>query len=351
MKNTNKVAIVLLNLGAPDSNKAIAPFLINLFSDPAILPMSKIARWFLARYITFKRLPEATKSYNQIGGHSPLLANTIKQAEALDSVLNTNSSSQFKSFIAMRYWHPFTDTCALEVSKWQPNKIVLLPLYPQYSTTTTESSIKEWSKVSKLYNLNKIATHSICCWPTNEGFIASSAEKIKKSIARINPSNKNWHLLFSAHGLPYDFIEKFGDPYPYHIKYSAEAISKYLKLKKSQWSISFQSRVGNTTWLQPYTEDKIIELAKNKTPIIIYPISFVSEHSETLIELDLTYRELAYTNGAQSYTRVPTVDTDSVFINGLAKLINSSLSGDSCAYTRQCPDFSKACFRRPQFIE
>jgi ferrochelatase len=315
-----KVAIVLFNLGGPDSLKAVQPFLFNLFNDPAIISILNPIRWLLAKFISFKRAPVAKQIYSHLGGSSPLLTQTIDQATALERQFN--KSNQVKTFIAMRYWHPLSNETAKAVKNFGADRIVLLPLYPQYSTTTTGSSITEWQRVAKKFGITA-PTSAICCYPQEIGFIESIVNATRVSF--IEASNKGKpRILFSAHGLPQKIVDK-GDPYPDHVQMTAVEVVNMLQISDLDWVVCYQSRVGPLKWIGPSTDEEIGRAAKDNVPIVVVPIAFVSEHSETLVELDIEYRELAASLGVPAYYRVGTAYITPNFISGLKRLVTIAL--------------------------
>ena len=310
-----RIAIVLFNLGGPDSLDAVQPFLRNLFSDPAIIRLPGFLLLPLARFISSRRASKAKEIYRQIGGSSPILGQTEAQARALEAALGHDE--EWRAFVCMRYWHPMTEKVVQRVRKFGPDWIVLLPLYPQYSTTTTGSSFKAWRATVARLNT---PTHSVRSYQTDEGFISASVELVKQGLAAAG--DKPVRLLFSAHGLP-ERIIKAGDPYQSQVEETARAIAA--RLGNVDWVVCYQSRVGPLKWIGPSTESEIRRAAADKVGIVLYPLSFVSEHSETLVELDIEYRHLAEKAGVTTYVRVPTVGTHPLFIGGLAKLVRSAM--------------------------
>jgi protoporphyrin/coproporphyrin ferrochelatase len=331
-----KTAVVLFNLGGPDDIAAVRPFLFNLFSDPAIFRLPAIARLPLAFLVSRLRTKKAVPIYQQLGGGSPILPNTEKQATALQECLGDG----FKTFIAMRYWQPRAIETALAVSDYKPDKIVLLPLYPQYSTTTTASSLKEWYKVARQAGLHNIPTSALCCYPTDEGFIAAQVQSIKTELDKI----PNARVLFSAHGLPEKVVAD-GDPYQWQCEQTAKALANELGLV--DWVNCYQSRVGPLQWIGPSTAEEIERAGREKKSIIIVPMSFVSEHSETLVELDIDYKNLAAKSGVPQYGRAATVMAANPFIQGLAaqvrKLVDNKQALCSHVGVRICPYQFKGC--------
>lgn len=318
-----KTAVVLFNLGGPDSQQAVAPFLFNLFKDPAILRLPQPFRSLLARWISKRRAPSARAIYAQLGGGSPILSLTEKQAAALSLALEGDSADhEYRVFIAMRYWHPFSDETAARVKEWSPDRIVLLPLYPQFSTTTTGSSLKAWEKAAKKAGIN-VPSHAICCYPLAAGFQKAVAGLLRQARAGEAEGNKRARVLFSAHGLPKKIIAA-GDPYEWQVNETVKGIVAALGDPALDWAICYQSRVGPLEWIGPSLDSEIDRAARDGVPVIVVPVVFVSEHSETLVELDITYRALAEKRGVPAYTRVPAVGTEAPFIQALAGLVHGA---------------------------
>jgi len=305
-------AVVLMNLGGPNSPASVRPFLYNLFSDPAIIdlpgPLRRPLAWLIAR----QRGRVAGEIYAYLGGGSPLLANTEAQARALEAALGP----EYRCFIAMRYWHPLTAEAVAAVKAWQPEEIVILPLYPQFSTTTAGSSLAAWHAEARRQGL-ACPTHEAPPYPTEPGFIAALAGHIDEQLADLSGPAR---LLLSAHGLPLKIVRK-GDPYPEQIESTAAAVIDALEHRPEDWRVCYQSRVGPLAWLGPSVDDEIRRAGQDGVGVVIAPISFVSEHSETLVELDRDYRRLAESSGVPFYRRAPTVGTDPRFIAGLARLV------------------------------
>jgi ferrochelatase len=311
-----KKAVILFNLGGPDKLKNVEPFLFNLFNDPAILNLPSFLRYPLAKLISNRRAPTAKKIYQELGGSSPILKLTEEQSKALELKLNNDDQkSEYKCFVVMRCWHPRAEAVVNHVKDFNPDEVILMPLYPQYSAATSGSSIKEWKDISKKNNLN-IKTSTICCYPTDENFVFAHKEEIINKISNL----ENIKLIFSAHGLPEKNIKK-GDPYQWQVEQSVDKIIKSLNIKDLDWTLSYQSRVGPLKWIGPSTEDVIVENSKLGRHIVLVPIAFVSEHSETLVELDIEYKELANKNGCKKYTRVPALGTNINFIKAMSNLI------------------------------
>jgi ferrochelatase len=336
-----KIAVILFNLGGPDSPEAVEPFLRNLFSDPAIISLPAIIRLPLARWIARKRAPIARKIYDHIGGRSPIFEETRKQADALEKVLS-GDGVEAKAFVSMRCWHPFSDGAAQAVKAFNPDKIVLLPLYPQYSTTTTASSLKDWARAAKKAGLTA-PTSRVCCYPWEPGFAGAVAANIRTAMAGA-PQNVSYRLLLSAHGLPKRTIAK-GDPYQWQVEQSADAVVKALDMSSLEPVVCYQSRVGPLEWIGPATDMEIARAGRDGKGLIVAPIAFVSEHSETLVELDIEYRKLAEEAGVPDYRRAATVGSQPGFINGLAGLVRGALDGKTvtCGAGRICPPDQKRC--------
>lgn len=311
-----KTAVVLFNLGGPDSLDAVEPFLRNLFSDPAIIGLPGPLRWLVAKLISSRRRATAQAIYARIGGKSPLREWTEAQAAALASALGADH----RCFVAMRYWHPFADESAKAVAAYAPDRIVLLPLYPHYSKTTTGSSFKDWARAASAIGLTK-PTMAVRDYPEHPGYIAALAAQIRVALNEARPKGP-FRLLFSAHGLPKKVIDG-GDPYQAQIERTAAAVIVALGAEASglDWRVCYQSRVGPLEWIGPPTEAEIKRAGEEALGLIVQPIAFVSEHSETLVELDIEYRELAEHQGVPFYIRVPALGTDAGFIAALADLV------------------------------
>jgi len=307
-------AIILLNLGGPDSPASIRPFLYNLFSDPAIITLATPVRLPLAWVIAWRRTRTARAIYAQLGGSSPLLENTLAQAAALEAILDGDD----RCFVAMRYWRPFAADAAQAVREWDADELVLLPLYPQFSTTTTASSLADWRKAAVAAGIS-LPTRIIRSYPEAPGFVAALAKQIAPYLDR-RPGAR---LLFSAHGLPLRIVAK-GDPYPQEIERTARAVVHALARPGLDWRICYQSRVGPLEWLGPSVDQELHRAGEDRVPVVVAPISFVSEHSETLVELDRDYRHAAESCGVPGYERVPTVGTNPKFIAALAELVGNA---------------------------
>ena len=336
-----KLAVILFNLGGPDSPEAVEPFLRNLFSDPAIIALPAIFRLPLARLIARRRAPVARAIYDHIGGRSPIFEETRKQADALETALS-GDGLEAKAFVAMRCWHPFSDGAARAAAAFNPDKIVLLPLYPQYSTTTTASSLKDWARAAKKAGLTA-PTSRVCCYPWETGFVTAAAANIREAMEGAR-EDLSYRLLLSAHGLPKRTIQK-GDPYQWQVERSADAIVKALGIPELEAVVCYQSRVGPLQWICPATDAEIARAGRDGKGVIVAPIAFVSEHSETLVELDIEYRKLAMGAGVPDYRRAATVGAHADFISGLAGLVRQAAEGKTvtCGDGRICPTDHKRC--------
>ena len=338
-----KLAVVLFNLGGPDSPEAVQPFLFNLFNDPAIISVPWPIRPLLARLISSRRAPIAREIYAEIGGRSPLVPLTEEQADALERVVGERWEGEVRTFIAMRYWHPMADETARAVKAYAPDQIVLLPLYPQFSTTTTGSSVKDWHRAAAAAGLDA-PTRTVCCYPLEKGWIATQAELVRAAVEK---SEGRVRVLFSAHGLPKKVIAS-GDPYQWQVEQTAAAVAAEVGDAMPEWLVCYQSRVGPLEWIGPSTEDEIARAGSDGVSLVVVPIAFVSEHSETLVELDIEYGKLAAEKGVTGYVRVPAVATHPAFIGGLAEVVAEAVrrpAGTVCpnGSGRICPAEHRRC--------
>jgi ferrochelatase len=335
-----KKAVILFNLGGPDSLDAVEPFLFNLFNDPAIISLPTIFRYPLAKFISKRRVPTAKAIYEEMGGKSPILEETTLQAGAIEKSLE-NENDNYKCFIVMRCWNPRASEVIKKVKNFNPKQIILLPLYPQYSNATSGSSIKEWFDVCKKENF-RVETKTICCYPTEKDFILSYASLIKEKIDIKYLTEIT--LIFSAHGLPESKIKQ-GDPYQWQVEQTVNKLVEKLSIKNLNYILSYQSRVGPLKWIGPSTDNVIKEEAKKNKIIIIVPVAFFSEHSETLVELDIEYKKLATDNGSKDYIRVPAVTANQDFINSLKSSILLASKGDRFTSSINCLEKFRKCPR------
>jgi len=328
-----KVAVVLFNLGGPDGPESVRPFLFNLFNDPAIIALPAPARTPLAALISTTRRKAAQANYAVMGGGSPLLPETERQAEALEAALRERlPGAEVRCFIAMRYWRPFTAEAARAVQAWGPDEIVLTPLYPQFSTTTSGSSLGEWRKRYR----GGGRTRTLCCYPDAAGFAAAYARLIEETHEQAG--RPPVRLLLSAHGLPERVVEG-GDPYQAQVEATAAAIVSRLP---GEWDarVCYQSRVGPLKWIGPSTEEEVREAGREGRGVLLAPIAFVSEHVETLVELDHEYAEVGREAGCPVYLRAPAVGVAPDFIGEVADAVVGSLDREGvAAHTggRWCP--------------
>lgn len=330
---SRRVALILFNLGGPDSLQAVRPFLFNLFNDPAIIGVGQPARFLLAQLISRTREKTARANYAFMGGRSTLAPETQKQADALEAELAKRAPNvTFRCFLAMRYWRPFVKQAAKAAETWGATDAILLPLYPQFSTTTTGSSLQEWRKHSAL------PASTVCCYPAGAGFADAHADAILRAW-REGGSPPNPRLLFSAHGLPQSVIAR-GDPYQWQAEQSVAAVRAKLP---ATWEsrICYQSRVGPLKWIGPATKHEIRAAGADRRGVIVAPIAFVSEHVETLVELDIEYAQVAREAGVSFYLRAPALGAAPRFIATLADLAERALDApgklQSEAGGRLCP--------------
>lgn len=334
-----RLAVVLFNLGGPDGPASVRPFLFNLFRDPAIISVPAPLRLMIAALIAVTRTKGAQANYALMGGGSPLLKETKAQADALRAALQAaNPGAVVEVFVAMRYWHPLTDETARQVAAFAPDDVVLLPLYPQFSTTTTGSSLKAWAKAYR----GQGRVRTVCCYPAEPGLIEAHARRIEQVwIAAGRP--EGLRLLFSAHGLPQKVVDA-GDPYQRQVEETVAALVDSLRGRLgADWDhrVCYQSRVGPLKWLGPSTPEAIQEAAEEGRGILISPVAFVSEHVETLVELDVEYAHLAERMGAALYLRAPALGVEPAFIDGLSNLTGAALAGPADSVL--CPSRSQTC--------
>ncbi len=329
-KRRLRLAVVLFNLGGPDQPSAIKPFLLNLFRDPAILRVPFFVRPFLARVIARARVKPATENYAILGGRSPLLELTEDQARLLETDLNTEFDAQ--CFVAMRYWHPFAAETVRSVSAFKPDRLVLLPLYPHYSTTTSGSSLTDWRDAAASAGL-AVETTTLCCWFEDDAFLTATASIVRRAIRHARAKiggDAPLRILFSAHGLP-QIIVDHGDPYRFQIERTASSLLRVLAGDLERDSaeddtvVCYQSRATPQKWLEPSIEQEIERAAQDQVAILIVPIAFVSDHSETLVELDVEYKEVATRLGVPGYFRAPAQNSDGAFIGALATMTRAAV--------------------------
>lgn len=319
MPNGRVIGVVLFQLGGPDRLEAIEPFLYNLFSDPDIIqfPFSKLARRPLARLIAARRAKKVAHHYAAIGGGSPIGELTGRQARALEAELNKFLDA--KVFVAMRYWHPLTEEAIQEIAQVSLDELILLPLYPQYSRVTTDSSLKEWQRRYGAAGLNHARVKVIRQFFDDPGYIEALAQNINATLARF-PSPSEVTLLFSAHGVPENVI-KDGDPYQDQLEGTVRLVTS-----RGDWPnphrLCYQSRVGPGRWLRPSLDATMHELASRGVKrLLVVPIAFVTDHVETLHEIDIEAREVASQLGVVQFEMMPALNDSRRFIRALADLV------------------------------
>jgi ferrochelatase len=341
-----KTAVVLMNLGGPEDLSSVRPFLFNLFYDRAILRVPNPLRWMLAKVISLRREKEARKIYKKLGGRSPLLEETEAQARALELDLNkSNKGGVFRVFISMRYWHPFSKEVVEKISHYNPEQIILLPLYPQFSTTTSESSIKDFKKELESKKPSALIK-TIPCFFHLDGFLRATENSIRPFFGEALKKGRP-RILWTAHGLPKKIVEQ-GDPYQKQVEETVRLVEEKLKDLDFDSIVCYQSRVGPLEWIGPYTEDEIKRAGKEGASLIVVPISFVSEHSETLVELDMEYKKIAIDVGVPFYGRASTVRIDPFFIKGVSSLITGVADHQTTCLNKKA-DF--CCLNLPTFCK
>jgi len=331
-----RVAIVVFNLGGPSGPEAVRPFLFNLFNDPYIIPLPTPLRWLFATAISTLRAKKSRGYYDRLGGKSVLLPETEAQAQALQAAA-ASQGKDARVFVLMRYWHPMAREVVADIKAYKPDRIVVLPLYPQFSTTTTGTTLAALEQEAKRQSL-QTPLEVLCCYPTADGFVAPIADSLRTAYDTAKAHGKP-RVLFSAHGLPEKIITG-GDPYEWQVAESTKAVISRLGVADLDWTICYQSRVTPVKWLGPPVESEIARAGADGVPIIIVPISFVSEHVETLVELDETMRDLAKSVGVPHFSRLAAVRTAPAFINTLAgftDFLRDKQTPCSATGSRICP--------------
>ncbi len=321
MSSSKPIGVVLLQLGGPDSLDAVQPFLYNLFCDPDIidLPLAFLFRKRLAEFISTKRAPKVQGLYKNIGSKSPILKMTNRQAHALECELRKSINA--KVYVAMRYWHPLTETVIEQIQRDNVEKVVLLPLYPHYSKTTTGSSVNEWNRVLKLKQLAGPHLSLVEHYYDHPLYIRALVKNINIALNRVKPLDRSKvHLVFSAHGTPVKLV-KDGDPYSHHIRKTYEAVVKEGNFELAH-HLCFQSKVGPQKWLEPSLDGTIKRLAAEKVShMIVIPIAFVSDHIETLSEINMEGKEEAHHLGIKYFDMMPALHTNPLFVQALADVV------------------------------
>ena len=327
----DKVGVLLLNLGGPERIQDVGPFLYNLFSDPEIIRLpNPVLQKPLAWLISSLRAGKSQEAYRSIGGGSPLRRITEQQARELQSVLRQRGI-EATSYVAMRYWHPFTESAVGDIKADAVDEVVVLPLYPHFSISTSGSSFRELQRLRQADPaFAALPIRCIRSYHDDPGYIGAMAELIAREIQAC-PDPATAHVFFSAHGVPKSYVEEAGDPYQREIEDCSRLIIERLERDlghANPHTLAYQSRVGPVEWLRPYTDEALQELGQQGVKdLVVVPISFVSEHIETLEEIDIEYREIATESGITNFRRVPALDTTPSFIEGLAHLVQEALEG------------------------
>jgi ferrochelatase len=313
----NRLGVVLFQLGGPDTLEAIEPFLYNLFCDPDIIdfPFARLGRKPLARLISSTRAHKVRHHYATIGGGSPIRRHTERQAQALAAELQARGVDAC-CFVAMRYWHPFTAEAVVALERAECDEIVLLPLYPQYSSTTTGSSLNEWNR---RFRQNGAPVRVVTEFYRHEGYLDALVEAIDRTLERFEEPSRPG-VIFSAHSVPTAVVER-GDPYQMQIE---ETVA--LLMARGGWSnhhrLCYQSKVGTSRWLQPTLRATLRQVAEQGIEeVCVVPVSFVSDHVETLGEIDHEARELAARLGIRRFEMTPGLNDSPRFIRALADLV------------------------------
>lgn len=315
----NKTAVLLLQMGGPDSLDAIEPFLYNLFSDRDIIRIGPaFLQPVIARFISRRRSKKVAGYYRQIGGRSPIRELTEQQAARLEDALG----SGYRCFVAMRYWKPFTDEALAAIRAEDINKIIVLPLYPHYSRATSGSSLNELQRCLELSG-NNFSLKYIQHFFDHPLYIQALVDRINTALGSFT-ERSGVQLLFSAHGLPQSFIDS-GDPYLEHIQATVRQVMR--SFGDITHHLAFQSRAGPVKWLEPSTEDTITKLAASGCKqLLVVPLSFVSDHIETLYEIDIQYRQEAQALGIHDFRRIESLNASPLFIECLAELVRNAAS-------------------------
>jgi ferrochelatase len=322
-----KKAIVLFNLGGPQSLKEVKPFLFNLFYDKNILQIPNPFRYLLAKLISTTREKKSKEIYMQMDGRSPIVDTSLSQGDMLQQQLSAKKHKidgkniEYRVFVAMRYTAPIAEDVMQAVREYHPDEVILLPLYPHYSCTTTGSFFEEWQRVANKY-IHKYATKYISSYATHPNFILAHVEMIKMAIefTKQQHGDAATRIIFSAHSLPQKIINN-GDPYQKETESSVAAIMK--QVTGFDFSIAYQSKVGPLPWLKPSIASELQRAANDKIGVIVVPISFTSDHSETLVELDIEYKEFSQEIGVPFYYRIKALNLSNNYIKCLGDLILS----------------------------
>ncbi|KAK9149449.1 hypothetical protein Scep_008206 [Stephania cephalantha] len=325
-----KVGVLLLNLGGPETLHDVQPFLFNLFADPDIIRLPRLFRFLqrpLAQLISVLRAPKSKEGYASIGGGSPLRKITDEQANALKMAMKARRVLA-NVYVGMRYWYPFTEEAVEQIKKDRITRLVVLPLYPQYSISTSGSSIRLLQNIFRKDSyLSRLPVSIIRSWYQREGYIKSMASLIEEELRKFSVPEQVM-IFFSAHGVPVSYVEDAGDPYKDQMEECISLIMQELKVRgiNNEHTLAYQSRVGPVQWLKPYTDEVLVELGQRGVKsLLAVPISFVSEHIETLEEIDMEYKHLALESGIENWGRVPALGCTSSFISDLADAVIEAL--------------------------
>jgi protoporphyrin/coproporphyrin ferrochelatase len=321
-----RIGILLFNLGGPETLEDVRPFLFNLFADPDIIRLPwRFLQKPLAWMISTQRYKKSRGYYEKIGGGSPLRRITDEQARALEAALARRHVNA-RAYVAMRYWNPYTEEALEQISRDEIAHLIVLPLYPQFSISTTGSSLNRMNALVSANGYRLPRTSVVCSYEDDEGYISALAASVAEKLAEF-PDPDRAHILFSAHSIPVSYVKQ-GDPYLEQTERTVELVMQRLG-KQRPYSLSFQSKVGPVEWLSPATDATVRKLASQGVEqLLMVPVSFVSEHSETLYEMDLLYGELAREVGIRHYLRVPTMNCRADFIDALARLVERAMALD-----------------------
>lgn len=313
----------------------VQPFLYNLFADPEIIRLPEPVRFLqpiIATAISTLRAPKSAEGYKAIGGGSPLRKITQDQADALAESLRAKGQNA-EVYVAMRYWHPYTEEALEQVKRDGITRLVILPLYPQFSISTSGSSLRLLEKMFKEDPQLRGLKHTVIpSWYQRKGYVQAMADLITQELGKFDKTNEV-EIFFSAHGVPKSYVEEAGDPYKEEMEECVALIMNELRRRGvlNHHTLAYQSRVGPAEWLKPYTDDSIRELGQQGVRrLLAVPISFVSEHIETLEEIDMEYRELAEESGVEHWGRVPALNTNAAFIDDLADAVLEALPFVGC---------------------
>jgi len=346
----SKVGVLLLNLGGPETGEDVEGFLYNLFADPDIIrlpaPLAPLQS-LIATFISKRRAPKSRAAYDSIGGGSPILQYSNAQAQGMTESIKKRYGLDVTAYVGMRYWKPYTEEALEQIRADGVNALVILPLYPQFSISTSGSSLRvlqeEFAKHSEWYGPGKLAHTVVPSWYDRPGYVSAMSNLIRSELDSFTPQElkeggQKRHVLFSAHGVPQSYIEA-GDPYQSQIIDCVEKIKKTLPgdAEGVEIHLSYQSRVGPIEWLRPYTDDVLPSLGESGVKnLVVVPISFVSEHIETLEEIDIEYRELAEESGITNWRRCPALNTDVAFIDDMADMVMEALAEPAQSVTEAC---------------